>query len=34
LFNNSPIIPGEGVRADTSVYAEMSNMDSVQIYYG
>ena len=34
LFNNSPIIPGEGVRANTSVYAEMSNMDSVQIYYG
>ena len=34
LFNNSPIIPGEGVRANTSVYAEMSNMDSVQIFYG
>jgi len=34
VFNNSPIIPGEGVRANTSVYAEMSNIDSVQIYYG
>jgi hypothetical protein len=34
VFNNSTIIPGEGVRANTSVYAEMSNMDSVQIYYG
>ena len=33
-FSNAPIIPGEGVRANTSVYAEMSNMDSVQIYYG
>jgi hypothetical protein len=34
VFNNAPLIPGEGVRANTSVYAEMSNMDSVQIYYG
>jgi hypothetical protein len=33
-FSNAPIIPGEGIRANTSVYAEMSNMDSVQIYYG
>jgi len=33
-FSNAPIIPGEGLRANTSVYAEMSNMDSVQIYYG
>jgi hypothetical protein len=34
VFNNAPLIPGEGVRANTSVYAEMSNMDSVQIFYG
>jgi len=34
VFSNAPIIPGEGLRANTSVYAEMSNMDSVQIYYG
>jgi hypothetical protein len=33
-FSNAPIIPGEGIRANTSVYAEISNMDSVQIYYG
>jgi hypothetical protein len=33
-FSNAPIIPGEGIRANTSVYAEMANMDSVQIYYG
>jgi len=33
-FSNAPIVPGEGLRADTSVYAEMANMDSVQIYYG
>ena len=33
-FSNAPIIPGEGIKANTSVYAEMANMDSVQIYYG
>lgn len=33
-FSNAPIIPGEGIRANTSVYAEMSNLDSAQIYYG
>jgi hypothetical protein len=33
-FSNTPIIPGEGVRANTSVYAEMSNLDAVQIFYG
>jgi hypothetical protein len=33
-FSNTPIIPGEGIRANTSVYAEISNMDSIQIYYG
>jgi phosphotransferase system glucose/maltose/N-acetylglucosamine-specific IIC component len=34
IFNNVPFIPGEGVRVETGVYAEMSNMDSVQIFYG
>ena len=34
LFNNAPLIPGEGVRVDTGVYAEMSNLDAVNIYYG
>jgi hypothetical protein len=33
-FSNTPIIPGEGLRAGTSVYAEIFNMDSMQIYYG
>jgi hypothetical protein len=33
-FSNTPTIPGEGLRANTSVYAEIANMDSVQIYYG
>jgi hypothetical protein len=34
IFANVPYIPGEGVRVETGVYAEMSNMDSVQIFYG
>ena len=34
VFANIPYIPGEGVRAETGVYAEMANMDSVQIFYG
>ena len=34
IFNNVAFIPGEGVRVETGVYAEMSNMDSVQIFYG
>jgi len=34
VFANVPYIPGEGVRAETGVYAEMANMDSVQIFYG
>jgi hypothetical protein len=34
IFANVPFIPGEGVRVETGVYAEMSNMDSVQIFYG
>ena len=33
-YNNSPFILGEGVRAETDVYAEISNLDSVQIIYG
>jgi len=33
-YNNAPIVPGEGVRAETAVYAEISNVDSAQIYYG
>ena len=34
IFANVPIIPGEGVRVETGVYAEMINMNSVQIFYG
>jgi len=33
-YNNVPLIPGEGVRADNGVYAYMSNVDSTQIFYG
>lgn len=33
-FANVPFIPGEGIRVETSVYAEMSNTNSVQIIYG
>ena len=33
-FQNSPIIPGEGVLAANGIYAYMSGMDSAQIYYG
>jgi hypothetical protein len=34
VFTNVPFIPGEGVRAESGVYAEMVNMDSAQIFYG
>jgi hypothetical protein len=34
IFTNVPFIPGEGIRAETGVYAEMSNLDSAQIIYG
>ena len=34
VFANVTFIPGEGVRVETGVYAEMANMDSVQIFYG
>jgi hypothetical protein len=33
-FENSPFIPGEGVLAGSGIYALMTNIDSVQIYYG
>jgi len=34
LYNNAPIIPGEGVKAVTGVYAYMTNLTAVNIYYG
>jgi hypothetical protein len=34
LYNNVPFIPGEGVRAQTAVYAQLSNVEAAQIYYG
>jgi len=33
-FNNSPVIPGEGVRVDTAVYAYMVNLTAANIFYG
>ena len=33
-YQNSPIIPGEGVLAVNGIYAYMSDIDSAQIYYG
>ena len=33
-FENSPIIPGEGVLATKGIYALMASIDSTQIYYG
>ena len=33
-FQNSPIIPGEGVLAVNGIYAYMSDIDAAQIYYG
>jgi hypothetical protein len=33
-FENSPLIPGEGVLAVNGIYALMTSIDSVQIYYG
>ena len=33
-FQNSPIIPGEGVLAVNGIYAYMNAIDSAQIYYG
>ena len=34
VFNNSPIIPGEGVVAVNGIYAYMVNLTAVNIYYG
>jgi len=34
IFTNVPFIPGEGIRAETGVYAYMDNMDAAQIIYG
>jgi hypothetical protein len=34
IFANVPFIPGEGVRVETGVYALMTNLESVQIFYG
>ena len=33
-FQNSPIIPGEGVLVTNGIYAYMNSIDSAQIYYG
>jgi hypothetical protein len=33
-YNNAPIIPGEGVKTSTGVYAYISNVSAVNIYYG
>jgi len=33
-YTNVPFLPGEGVRAETAVYAQMTNLDSAQIIYG
>jgi hypothetical protein len=33
-YNNSPVIAGEGVRADTGVYGYIVNLTAANIYYG
>jgi len=33
-YNNAPLIPGEGVKAITGVYAYMVNLAAANIYYG
>ena len=33
-YNNAPFIPGEGVKAITGVYAYITNLVAVNIYYG
>ena len=33
-YNNAPFIPGEGVKADTGVYAYITNLVAANIYYG
>lgn len=34
VYTNVPFIPGEGVRANTGIYAYMTNLESAQIFYG
>ena len=34
IFNNAPLIPGEGVVAVNGIYAYMVNLLAVNIYYG
>ena len=34
VYTNVPFIPGEGIRAETAVYAYMVNMDAAKIIYG
>ena len=34
IFNNAPEIPDQGVLAVNAIYAYMSNMSAVNIYYG
>jgi len=34
VFQNAPLIPGEGVRALTGVYVYVANIAATQIYYG
>ena len=34
VFQNAPLIPGEGVRALTGVYVYVANIAAAQIYYG
>jgi len=33
-YNNSPVVPGEGVRVDNGVYAYLSNLTAANIFYG
>jgi hypothetical protein len=33
-FQNSPLIPGEGVLAANGIYAYMSGIDGAQVFYG
>ena len=33
-FQNSPLIPGEGVLALNGIYAYLSDIDGAQVYYG
>jgi hypothetical protein len=33
-YNNSPVIAGEGIRADTGVYGYITNLVAANIFYG